>query len=173
MSVKDRPTSAAQKLTALGIASATCVGLVGVVAVRNAQGADAVATSAIEPSTTLTQAQLDANAAQLLAAQQRLDAYRQQLADAAKATATPPPTAARRAPSTTSSSNALKASKKAAGQKAAAKKARAAARAARAEQQRLLQQQQQQQQQLQQMQQQQLQQQLQQQATQGRTRASR
>ena len=60
-----RHTSAGQKALALGLASATCVGLVGVIAVRNAQDASAqdsnatVELAAATTSTGVTQAQLD------------------------------------------------------------------------------------------------------------------
>jgi hypothetical protein len=89
-----RHTSAGQKALALGLASATCVGLVGVIAVRNAKEASAQdSIGAIEPasattSTGVTQAQLDQYAAQLAAEQQRLETYRQQLVATANSLAT-------------------------------------------------------------------------------------
>ena len=130
MNDRNRATSAAQKFTALGIATATCVGLVGVIAVRNAQDAQAAATVAVEPKSAVTLEQLNAYAAQLLAEQQRLEAYRQQLVSAAKAVAGPLSTPKVKAPvgaSRTSSTSTTGAARKAAKAKTAAKKkARAA-----------------------------------------------
>lgn len=125
MSARNRNTSATQKFTALGIASATCVGLVGLVALRNAQDADPALTSAtgLLSTTTLMQQQLDANAAQLLAEQQRLDTYRQQLADTAKLAAPVTTSAQTSSQSTSTSSAANPASNKAVNQRAAARRA--------------------------------------------------
>ncbi|MDP2013995.1 MAG: hypothetical protein Q8L05_07200 [Actinomycetota bacterium] len=84
-------TTVGQKITALGLASATCIGLVGVIAVRNVQEASATeSTGQSVPvdssnSTGVTQAQLDIYAAALAAERQRLDAYRLQLVAAANA----------------------------------------------------------------------------------------
>ena len=82
MSTK-RYTSTGQKALAFGLASATCLGVVGLISVRNAQEATAAADeytlTASTTSTGVTQAQLDQYAAQLAAEQQRLEAYRLQL----------------------------------------------------------------------------------------------
>ena len=82
-----RLDTAPQRILSVGLATATCVGLVGVIGVRAAQDsaaasqADTGDTAAIEPTTSagLTQADLDAYAAQLAAERQRLDDYRSQL----------------------------------------------------------------------------------------------
>ena len=70
-----RTTSASQKILALGLASATCVGLVGMIAVRSAQDASAQEATS----------QDGANQVDLAAATERarLEAYRQQLVTAA------------------------------------------------------------------------------------------
>lgn len=89
-----RTTSASQKILALGLASATCVGLVGMIAVRSAQDASAqeatsqdttnqIDLAAATTSTGVTQTQLDQYAAQLANERARLEAYRQQLVTAA------------------------------------------------------------------------------------------
>jgi hypothetical protein len=89
-----RATSASQKILALGLASATCVGLVGVLAVRSTQEASAqeaitldvgtqIALAAATTSDGVTQVQLDQYAAQLATERARLEAYRQQLVTAA------------------------------------------------------------------------------------------
>ena len=89
-----RTTSASQKILALGLASATCVGLVGMIAVRSAQdasaqeatsqdGANQVDLAAATTSNGVTQTQLDQYAAQLATERARLEAYRQQLVTAA------------------------------------------------------------------------------------------
>lgn len=89
-----RHTSAGQKALAFGLASATCLGVVGLITVRNAQEAsaadatDQVALTAATTSTGVTQAQLDQYASQLAAEQQRLEAYRLQLIDTANSLAT-------------------------------------------------------------------------------------
>lgn len=128
MSASNRTTSAIQKFTALGIASATCVGLVGLVAMRKAMDADGASVSAAEPVTTkaLTPKQLDANAALLLAERRQLADYRRQLADAALPTASAAPSAQTNSQSSSTTSSAKAAAKKAAARKSAAKKARAA-----------------------------------------------
>jgi len=127
---RNRATSAAQKFTALGIATATCVGLVGVIAVRNAQDAQAATTVAVEPQSSVTLEQLDAYAALLLAEQQRLETYRQQLAGVARALAgtssTPKVKALVGASRTGSTSTTGAAQKPAKAKTAAKKKARAA-----------------------------------------------
>lgn len=85
-----------QRILSLGLASAACLGLVGVIGVRSVQDAaaqDAAApeqaaagsstlVSTVEPTTStgLTQADLDAYAARLEAERVRLDDYRVQLA---------------------------------------------------------------------------------------------
>ena len=89
-----RTNSTASKIVSAGLATATCVGLVGVIGIRTAQesaaadsgsAADTAAPIAAEPTTTdgYTQADLDAYAAQLDAEAQRLADYRAQLIDAA------------------------------------------------------------------------------------------
>ncbi len=89
-----RTNSTASKIVSAGLATATCVGLVGVIGIRTAQdsaAADSGSTSeaaapiAAAPTTTdgYTQADLDAYAAQLDAEAQRLADYRAQLIDAA------------------------------------------------------------------------------------------
>ena len=89
-----RTNSTASKIVSAGLATATCVGLVGVVGIRTAQdSAAAELSSATEsqasavalPTSTdgHTQADLDAYAAQLEAEAQRLADYRAQLVDAA------------------------------------------------------------------------------------------
>ena len=89
-----RHTSAGQKALAFGLASATCLGVVGLISVRNAQeataadGTDQVALAAATTSTGVTQAQLDQYASQLAAEQQRLEAYRLQLIATAKSLST-------------------------------------------------------------------------------------
>ena len=88
-----RHTSAGQKALAFGLASATCLGVVGLISVRNAQEAtaadttDQVALAAATTSTGVTQAQLDQYAAQLAAEQARLEAYRLRLIDTANSLA--------------------------------------------------------------------------------------
>ena len=89
-----RTNSTASKIVSAGLATATCVGLVGVIGVRTAQDSAAADSSsateaqasAVSVSTSTdgyTQAELDAYAAQLAAEAQRLTDYRAQLADAA------------------------------------------------------------------------------------------
>jgi len=84
-----RHTSVGQKALAVGMASATCLGVVGLISIRTAQEASAndateqVALAAATTSTGVTQAQLDQYAAQLAAEQQRLEAYRLQLIETA------------------------------------------------------------------------------------------
>lgn len=75
-----------QRLLSMGLATATAVGLVGVLAVRSAEDASADTESAsdsapVQATTTdgLTQADLDNYAAQLDAERQRLQDYRDQL----------------------------------------------------------------------------------------------
>ncbi|CAB5041408.1 MAG: hypothetical protein F2923_06730 [Actinobacteria bacterium] len=100
-----RTTSASQKILALGLASATCVGLVGMIAVRSAQDASAqeatsqdgstqVDLAAVTTSNGVTQTQLDQYAAQLATERARLEAYRQQLVTAANQLSTQSSTAA-------------------------------------------------------------------------------
>ena len=89
-----RTNSTASKIVSAGLATATCVGLVGVIGIRTAQdsaaadstsGGEAAAPVAAAPTTTdgFTQAELDAYSAQLDAEAQRLADYRAQLIDAA------------------------------------------------------------------------------------------
>ena len=89
-----RTNSTASKIVSAGLATATCVGLVGVIGIRTAQDSAAADSSsateaqasAVSVSTSTdgyTQAELDAYAAQLAAEAQRLTDYRAQLADAA------------------------------------------------------------------------------------------
>ena len=89
-----RSNSTASKIMSAGLATATCVGLVGVIGVRTAQDSaaadsssatEAQASSVAAATSTdgYTQAELDAYAAQLAAEAQRLTDYRAQLADAA------------------------------------------------------------------------------------------
>ena len=89
-----RTNSTASKIVSAGLATATCVGLVGVIGVRTAQDSaaadsssatEAQAGSVAVPTSTdgYTQAELDAYAAQLAAEAQRLTDYRAQLVDAA------------------------------------------------------------------------------------------
>ena len=89
-----RTNSTASKIVSAGLATATCVGLVGVIGVRTAQDSaaadsssatEAQASAVAAPTSTdgYTQAELDAYAAQLAAEAQRLTDYRAQLADAA------------------------------------------------------------------------------------------
>ncbi|MDD2858695.1 MAG: hypothetical protein PHU75_08485 [Candidatus Nanopelagicales bacterium] len=84
-------TSPSQKIAAFGLASATCLGLVGVVALRTAQESQAaeatsdIALAAVTSTSGFTRAQLDAYAAQLAAERQRLEDYRLQLVATAAA----------------------------------------------------------------------------------------
>ena len=89
-----RTNSTASKIVSAGLATATCVGLVGVIGIRTAQdsaaadsgsASEAAAAVVAAPTTTdgYTQADLDAYAAQLDAEAQRLADYRAQLIDAA------------------------------------------------------------------------------------------
>lgn len=89
-----RTNSTASKIVSAGLATATCVGLVGVIGIRTAQdsaaadsgsASEAAAAIAAAPTTTdgYTQADLDAYAAQLDAEAQRLADYRDQLINAA------------------------------------------------------------------------------------------
>ena len=89
-----RTNSTASKIVSAGLATATCVGLVGVIGIRTAQDSAAADSSsateaqasAVSVSTSTdgyTQAELDAYAAQLAAEAQRLTDYRAQLAEAA------------------------------------------------------------------------------------------
>ncbi len=89
-----RTNSTASKIVSAGLATATCVGLVGVIGVRTAQDSaaadsssatEAQASAVAAPTSTdgYTQAELDAYAAQLAAEAQRLTDYRAQLAEAA------------------------------------------------------------------------------------------
>ena len=89
-----RTNSTASKIVSAGLATATCVGLVGVIGVRTAQDsaaadsssateAQASAVAALTSTDGYTQAELDAYAAQLAAEAQRLTDYRAQLAEAA------------------------------------------------------------------------------------------
>ena len=89
-----RTNSTASKIVSAGLATATCIGLVGVIGVRTAQdsaaadlsaAAESQAGAVAAPTSTdgYTQADLDAYAAQLAAESQRLTDYRAQLADAA------------------------------------------------------------------------------------------
>ena len=88
-----RTNSTASKIVSAGLATATCVGLVGVIGVRTAQDSaaadsssatEAQASAVAAPTSTdgYTQAELDAYAAQLAAEAQRLTDYRAQLAEA-------------------------------------------------------------------------------------------
>jgi hypothetical protein len=90
-----RTNSTASKIVSAGLATATCVGLVGVIGIRTAQDSAAADSSsatqsqegavAVPTSTDgYTQADLDAYAAQLAAEAQRLTDYRAQLVDAAQ-----------------------------------------------------------------------------------------
>ncbi|CAB4940621.1 MAG: hypothetical protein F2840_04445 [Actinobacteria bacterium] len=90
-----RTNSTASKIVSAGLATATCVGLVGVIGIRTAQDSAAADSSsatqsqasavAIPTSTDgYTQADLDAYAAQLAAEAQRLTDYRAQLVEAAQ-----------------------------------------------------------------------------------------
>ena len=86
-----RLDTAPQRILSLGLATATAVGLVGVIGVRTAQDSaaaentDTTASATTEPTTStgLTQADLDAYAAQLEAERQNLATYRAQLVDVA------------------------------------------------------------------------------------------
>ena len=89
-----RTNSTASKIVSAGLATATCVGLVGVIGIRTAQDSAAAdsgsatevaAPVAAAPTTAdgYTQADLDSYAAQLDAEAQRLADYRAQLIDAA------------------------------------------------------------------------------------------
>lgn len=96
---KPRRNSPADKIWAAGLAAATCIGIVGVVGVRTveANAADVAAAqsattdialmSSSEPTTStgLTQADLDAYAAELNKEAAKLTAYRAALVDAANA----------------------------------------------------------------------------------------
>lgn len=77
---------AADKAWSLGLAGATCLGLVGVVGVRSITDATATDTAAVTDASSagLSQAELDAYAASLSAQQVQLDAYRAQLVDVAQ-----------------------------------------------------------------------------------------
>lgn len=77
---------AADKAWSLGLAGATCLGLVGVVGVRSITDASATDTAAVTDASSagLSQADLDAYAASLNAQQVQLDAYRAQLVDVAQ-----------------------------------------------------------------------------------------
>lgn len=101
MSTK-RYTSTGQKALAFGLASATCLGVVGLISVRNAQDSaaatDEYTLTASTTSTGVTQAQLDQYASQLAAEQQRLEAYRLQLIDTANSLSAQPRTGTRVAP---------------------------------------------------------------------------
>ncbi len=92
-----RRSSTPEKIVAAGLATATCVGLVGVIGARTvaAQAADDgknasialdVAQTYVEPTTSsgLTQADLEAYAAQLASERVRLDTYRAKLIKAGK-----------------------------------------------------------------------------------------
>ncbi len=100
-----RRTSGPERVLTAGLATATCVGLVGLIGVRTIEanpvadvapqtsteatdGAAIVPVSATAPVTSsagLTEAQLDAYAAQLATERQRLDEYRVKLTRTAKA----------------------------------------------------------------------------------------
>lgn len=79
---------AADKAWSLGLAGATCLGLVGLVGVRSMTDAAAEESStpveAAPSNTGPSQAELDAYAASLDAQQAQLDAYRAQLIDTAQ-----------------------------------------------------------------------------------------
>ena len=77
---------AADKAWSLGLAGATCLGLVGLVGARSITDAAAADTAPVADvsSTGLSQAELDAYAASLNAQQVQLDAYRAQLVDVAQ-----------------------------------------------------------------------------------------
>jgi hypothetical protein len=95
-----RRSSAPEKILAAGLATATCVGLVGVIGARtvaadSASGGESSSTTTPQPapdtalvepttSTGLTEADLDAYAAQLAAEREKLDAYRATLVKAGK-----------------------------------------------------------------------------------------
>ena len=95
-----RRSSAPEKILAAGLATATCVGLVGVIGARtvaadSASGGESSSsttpqpapdTALLEPTTStgLTEADLDAYAAQLAAEREKLDAYRAKLVTAGK-----------------------------------------------------------------------------------------
>lgn len=95
-----RRSSAPEKILAAGLATATCVGLVGVIGARtvaadSASGGESSSattpqpapdTALVEPTTStgLTEADLDAYAAQLAAEREKLDAYRATLVKAGK-----------------------------------------------------------------------------------------
>ena len=76
----------ADKAWSLGLAGATCLGLVGLVGARSITDAAASDTAPVADvsSTGLSQAELDAYAASLNAQQVQLDAYRAQLVDVAQ-----------------------------------------------------------------------------------------
>lgn len=90
-----RTNTTAGKILSAGLATATCVGLVGVIGVRTAEenaakaadqatvDSNAIDLAAATTSTGLTQADLDAYAAQLQSERAQLDDYRQQLIDVA------------------------------------------------------------------------------------------
>ena len=77
---------AADKAWSLGLAGATCLGLVGLVGARSITDAAASDTAPVADasSTGLSQAELDAYAESLNAQQAQLDAYRAQLVDVAQ-----------------------------------------------------------------------------------------
>ena len=80
-----RPTTS-DKIVSSGLAVTTCVGLVGLLAWRAQQDAQATQVAEPQPATSsagLTQQDLDAYAASLADRQRALDDYRNQLADAA------------------------------------------------------------------------------------------
>jgi len=91
--LRPRRRSTADKIISAGLATAACAGLVGVIGVRTmeqsaaAQGTSTDAATAVtsEPTTStgLTQADLDAYAAQLAAQSAELDAYRAKLVKSA------------------------------------------------------------------------------------------
>jgi hypothetical protein len=91
--LRSRRRSNADRIVAAGLATATCVGIVGVLGARTIQDSNTAAAAALSTkagnatlavsSTGLTQAQLDAYAAQLQQQGQQLDAYRAKLAKTA------------------------------------------------------------------------------------------
>jgi hypothetical protein len=113
--LRSRRRSNADRIVAAGLATATCVGIVGVLGARTIQDGNTASAAALSTkagnatlavsSTGLTQAQLDAYAAQLQQQGQQLDAYRAKLAKTAARLTTAAATATTSAASSTAGSS--------------------------------------------------------------------